>query len=135
MWLAVNEVATDNADAIVSAGNTGVLMAMSKLQLKMISGVTRPAIAGFIPTLKGLCCMLDLGANIEVDERNLVQFGIMGASFCSAITGGSRLGGASSVNFPMAVTKVFLKGYPKPFVLKKCCRGNLSTTAAPSRSA
>ncbi len=87
MWLAVNEVATDNADAIVSAGNTGALMAMSKLQLKMISGVTRPAIAGFIPTLKGLCCMLDLGANIEVDERNLVQFGIMGASFCSAITG------------------------------------------------
>ncbi|GIS17050.1 MAG: phosphate acyltransferase [Alphaproteobacteria bacterium] len=87
MWLAVNEVASKNADAIVSAGNTGALMAISKLQLRMINGVTRPAIAGFIPTLKGLSCMLDLGANIEVDERNLVQFGIMGASFCSAITG------------------------------------------------
>lgn len=86
MWLAVNEVTTNKADAIVSAGNTGALMAISKLQLRMIHGVTRPAIAGFIPTLKGLCCMLDLGANIEVDERNLVQFGIMGASFCSAIT-------------------------------------------------
>ncbi len=90
MWLAVNEVAMENADAIVSAGNTGALMAISKLQLRMISGVTRPAIAGFIPTLKGLCCMLDLGANIEVDEKNLVQFGIMGASFCSAITGKKR---------------------------------------------
>lgn len=90
MWLAVNEVAMENADAIVSAGNTGALMAISKLQLRMISGVTRPAIAGFIPTLKGLCCMLDLGANIEVDEKNLVQFGIMGASFCSAITGQKR---------------------------------------------
>ncbi|MDA9190297.1 phosphate acyltransferase PlsX [Alphaproteobacteria bacterium] len=87
MWLAVNEVALDNADAIISAGNTGALMAISKLQLRMISGVTRPAIAGFLPTLRGLCCMLDLGANIEVDERNLVQFGIMGASFCEAITG------------------------------------------------
>ena len=87
MWLAVNEVAAGNADAIVSAGNTGALMAISKLQLRMINGVTRPAIAGFLPTLRGLSCMLDLGANIEVDERNLVQFGIMGASFCSAVTG------------------------------------------------
>ena len=87
MWLAVNEVARDSADAIISAGNTGALMAISKLQLRMINGVTRPAIAGFLPTMRGLCCMLDLGANIEVDERNLVQFGIMGASFCSAITG------------------------------------------------
>ena len=81
MWLAVNEVASKNADAIVSAGNTGALMAISKLQLRMINGVTRPAIAGFIPTLKGLSCMLDLGANIEVDERNLVQFELWAPHF------------------------------------------------------
>ena len=56
-------------------------MAISKLQLRMINGVTRPAIAGFIPTLKGLSCMLDLGANIEVDERNLFNLELWAPHF------------------------------------------------------
>lgn len=81
MWKAIELVNNGEADAVVSAGNTGALMAMSKLQLRMIEGVTRPAIASFVPTQNGRCCILDLGANLECDEHNLVQFAIMGSAF------------------------------------------------------
>lgn len=87
MWLAIQEVAEQRADAVVSAGNTGALMAMAKLQLRMMEGISRPAISTFLPTLSGPCCMLDLGANIEVDETNLVQFAMMGVAFYRDVVG------------------------------------------------
>ena len=86
MWLAIAAVAAGEADAIVSAGNTGALMAMSKLQLRTMPGVTRPAIAGFFPTERDIMCMLDLGANLECDEENLVQFALMGQAFFHSLT-------------------------------------------------
>ena len=78
MWMAIASVADGHADAVVSAGNTGALMAMSKLQLRTMTGVTRPAIAAFFPTVGEMMCMLDLGANLECDAENLVQFAILG---------------------------------------------------------
>ena len=87
MWKAIELVANDEADAIVSAGNTGALMAMSKLQMRMIEGVSRPAIAGFFPNTQGQSCVLDLGANIECDAENLIQFAIMGSAFYRDIHG------------------------------------------------
>ena len=87
MWQAIQLVSEGRADAIVSAGNTGALMAMSKLQLRMIPGVTRPAIATFLPTMRNATCMLDLGANIEVDAENMIQFAVMGEAFCRDVTG------------------------------------------------
>ena len=85
MWQAIKLVADNQADAVVSAGNTGALMAMSKLQLRMMDGVSRPAIAGFFPTVTGSGCMLDMGANIECNEDNLVQFAIMGSAFVRSV--------------------------------------------------
>ncbi len=87
MWQAIQQVADGKADAVVSAGNTGALMAMSKLQLRMLPGVSRPAIATFLPTMRSATCMLDLGANIEVDAENLIQFAVMGEAFCRDVTG------------------------------------------------
>ena len=87
MWMAIASVADGHADAVVSAGNTGALMAMSKLQLRTMTGVTRPAIAAFFPTVGELMCMLDLGANLECDAENLVQFAILGQAFHRSLTG------------------------------------------------
>src|SRR5690606_15697149 len=70
MWLAVNAVREGQADAIVSAGNTGALMAVAKFVLRTPKGVDRPAIAGLVPTARGECTMLDLGANLECDTEN-----------------------------------------------------------------
>ncbi len=88
MRLAINAVADGRAGSIVSAGNTGALMAMAKFIFKTLPGIDRPAIAGLIPTQKGGdTVMLDLGANIEGDAENLVQFALMGAIFCHTILG------------------------------------------------
>ena len=87
MWLAIAEVGAKRADAVVSAGNTGALMAMAKLQLRTMPGITRPAIAGFFPTEHDPMCMLDLGANLECDEENLVQFALMGQAFYLSLIG------------------------------------------------
>lgn len=87
MWKAIELVADGQVEAVVSAGNTGALMAMSKLQLRMIEGVSRPAIAGFFPSSAGHSCVLDLGANIECDAENLIQFAIMGSAFYRDIYG------------------------------------------------
>ena len=87
MWMSSASVAEGTADAVVSAGNTGALMAMSKLQLRTMTGVTRPAIAAYFPTVGELMCMLDLGANIECDAENLVQFAILGQAFHHSLTG------------------------------------------------
>lgn len=87
MRLAINAVAEGEAGGVVSAGNTGALMAMSKFVLKPMKGIDRPALCGFLPTLRGESVMLDLGANVECDEDNLVQFAIMGAAFARTILG------------------------------------------------
>ena len=87
MQLAINAVRDGDAAGIVSAGNTGALMAMSKICLKMLPGITRPAIAAPCPTRVGESVMLDLGANIESDAENLVQFGMLGAAFARTVFG------------------------------------------------
>lgn len=78
MWKAIMSVRNGYAKAVVSAGNTGALMAMSKICLGTISGIDRPAIAAVLPTLKNPVVALDLGANAECDSQNLVEFAIMG---------------------------------------------------------
>ncbi len=81
MWRAIDSVRQGDARAIVSAGNTGALMAMGKIQLKTMPGISRPAIAGLWPSLNGETVVLDLGANVEADEKQLVDFAIMGEAF------------------------------------------------------
>ncbi len=87
MRLAIDAVADGRAAGVVSAGNTGALMAMAKFVLKMLPGIDRPAIASFFPTRRGESVMLDLGANIECDAENLVQFALMGDVFARTVLG------------------------------------------------
>lgn len=88
MGLAIQAVKNGDAGAAVSAGNTGALMAMSKLALRTMPGIDRPALAALMPSLgEHDTVMLDLGANTECDARNLVQFAIMGAAYSRIITG------------------------------------------------
>lgn len=87
MRLAIDAVARGDAACVVSAGNTGALMALAKFVLKTQPGIDRPAIASFFPTLRGESVMLDLGANVECDAQNLVQFAIMGAVFARIVLG------------------------------------------------
>lgn len=88
MGLAIDAVKKGDAGAAVSGGNTGALMAMSKVALRTMPGIDRPALAGLMPTLEEHdVIMLDLGANTECDARNLVQFAIMGAAYARIITG------------------------------------------------
>jgi len=87
MWRAIDAVRAGEAVGIVSAGNTGALMAMAKLTLKTLPGIDRPAIASFFPTERGESVMLDLGANIECDADNLVQFAVMGEVFSRTVLG------------------------------------------------
>ena len=87
MRLAIDAVQNNTAASVVSAGNTGALMAMAKLVLKTLPGIDRPAIASFFPTLRGESVMLDLGANIECDAGNLVQFAVMGSVFARTVLG------------------------------------------------
>src|SRR5687767_1671601 len=91
MGLAIEAVKRGDAGAAVSAGNTGALMAMSKVALRTMPGIDRPALAGLMPTLEEHdVVMLDLGANTECDARNLVQFAIMGAAYARIVTGTER---------------------------------------------
>ncbi len=78
MRLAIDAVKEHKADAVISAGNTGALMAMATIVLKTLPGISRPAIASSFPTQAGDSVMLDLGANVECDSNNLVQFAVMG---------------------------------------------------------
>jgi len=87
MRLAIDAVAAGNAAAVVSAGNTGALMAMAKFVLKTLPGIDRPAIASFFPTQRGESVMLDLGANTECTPDNLVQFALMGSVFARTVLG------------------------------------------------
>jgi len=87
MRLAINAVSDGEAAGVVSAGNTGALMAMAKFVLKTLPGIDRPAIATSLPTRRRDCVMLDLGANIECDAENLVQFAVMGEVFARNVLG------------------------------------------------
>ena len=90
MRRAIDAVGAGDADCAVSAGNTGALMAIAKFVLKTVPGVDRPAIASLFPTMKGESALLDLGANIQVDARNLEEFALMGAVFYRLLLGVER---------------------------------------------
>ncbi len=85
MRLGINAVKDKVADACVSAGNTGALMGLSKIILKTIPGIDRPAICGSLPTKTGQFHMLDLGANVECDAEHLYQFSIMGSALVQSL--------------------------------------------------
>ena len=85
MRVAINQVKSGDADACVSAGNTGALMAISRFVLKMLPGIDRPALCGPLPTVNGHTHMLDLGANVDCGPEHLLQFGVMGAMLVSAM--------------------------------------------------
>lgn len=85
MRVAINQVKEGCADAAVSAGNTGALMAISRFVLKTLPGIDRPAIASILPTMKGHTYVLDLGANVDCTAEHLQQFGIMGAMLAVAL--------------------------------------------------
>ena len=87
MRLAIDAVRAGEADGVVSAGNTGALMALAKFVLRTLESIDRPAIASFFPTLRGESVMLDLGANVECSAENLVQFAVMGESFARTVLG------------------------------------------------
>ena len=78
MWKAIMSVRNGYASAVVSAGNTGALMAMSKICLGTLAGIDRPAIAAIMPSMQGQVVALDLGANAECNSQNLVEFAVMG---------------------------------------------------------
>ena len=80
MWLAIESVKNKEADIVISAGNTGALLVIAKLNLKMIENIDKPALSALWPNKKGMSVVLDLGANIECSSKNLVDFSIMGAS-------------------------------------------------------
>jgi len=91
LWNAVQSVETGEANAVVSAGNTGAYMAMSMFRLRTMEGVHRPALATRWPTMKGgYTVMLDVGANVEADAEQLVEFAIMGEAFQRAVSGEPR---------------------------------------------
>jgi len=90
MWRAIESVKSGEAEVVVSAGNTGALMAMSMFQLRLIDGISRPAIAALWPTLRGQCVVLDVGANVECDSDQLVDFAVMGEAFARAVLGLER---------------------------------------------
>ena len=85
MWKAIEAVKSGQADACVSAGNTGALMAMSKFCLRTMANIERPAIAAIWPTLRGESIVLDVGATIGADAQQLVDFAILGAAMARAI--------------------------------------------------
>lgn len=85
MWNAIEAQTKKNADISLSAGNTGVMLVISRMILKMIDSVKKPALAALWPNEKGFNVVLDLGANVECDENNLVEFAEMGAALFKSI--------------------------------------------------
>lgn len=90
MWRALDVVKAGEAGAMVSAGNTGALMAMAKVNLRPMHGVDRPALAAIWPTVRGESIVLDVGASIGVDTENLVTHALLGAAMARAVFGISR---------------------------------------------
>ena len=85
MWLAIDSVKSKDCDIVISAGNTGALLVISKLNLKMIENVDKPALSALWPNKKGMSVVLDLGANIECSSKDLFDFSIMGASLYKSL--------------------------------------------------
>ena len=85
MWLAIESVKNKEADIVISAGNTGALLVIAKLNLKMIENIDKPALSALWPNKKGMSVVLDLGANIECSAKNLLDFSIMGASLYKSL--------------------------------------------------
>ena len=85
MWLAVQNVKEKKSDIVISAGNTGALLVISKLNLKMIENIDKPALSALWPNKKGMSVVLDLGANIECSPKNLIDFSIMGSSLFKSL--------------------------------------------------
>ena len=85
MWLAIESVKKKESDIVISAGNTGALLVIAKLNLKMIENIDKPALSALWPNKKGMSVVLDLGANIECSSKNLVDFSIMGASLYKSL--------------------------------------------------
>lgn len=90
MRVAINLIKEEKAQACVSAGNTGALMATARYVLKMLPGIDRPAIASSLPSQKGTTYMLDLGANTDCTAEHLLQFAVMGAMLVSSVTGNPK---------------------------------------------
>ena len=90
MWKAIEAVKTGTADACISAGNTGALMAMSKFCLRTMATIDRPAIAAIWPTLRGESVVLDVGATIGADAHQLIDFAILGTGMARAVFGVDR---------------------------------------------
>ncbi len=87
MRVAIDAVAAGQASGVVSAGNTGALLALAKIVIKTLPGIDRPAMAAIGPSARGDVVMLDLGANVQCDARNLVEFAIMGDVFARTVLG------------------------------------------------
>jgi len=85
MWLAIESVKKKEADVVISAGNTGALLVIAKLNLKMIQDIDKPALSALWPNKNGMSVVLDLGANIECSSKNLFDFSIMGASLYTSL--------------------------------------------------
>ena len=85
MWLAIESVKKKESDIIISAGNTGALLVIAKLNLKMIENIDKPALSALWPNKKGMTVVLDLGANIECSSKNLLDFSIMGAALYKSL--------------------------------------------------
>ena len=85
MWLAVQSVKEKKSDIVISAGNTGALLVISKLNLKMIENIDKPALSALWPNKKNMSVVLDLGANIECSPKNLIDFSIMGSSLFKSL--------------------------------------------------
>ena len=85
MWLSIESVKNRESDIVISAGNTGALLVIAKLNLKMLENIDRPALSALWPNKKGMSVVLDLGANIECSSKNLADFAIMGASLYKSL--------------------------------------------------
>ena len=85
MWMSIESVKKKETDIVISAGNTGALLVISKLNLKMIENIDKPALSALWPNKKGMSVVLDLGANIECSSKNLVDFSVMGSSLYKSL--------------------------------------------------
>ena len=85
MWLSIDSVKNKETDIVISAGNTGALLVIAKLNLKMIENIDKPALSALWPNKKGMSVVLDLGANIECSDKNLIDFAIMGSSLFKSL--------------------------------------------------
>ncbi len=85
LWLAIESLKKNETDVMISAGNTGALFVIAKLNLNMIENIDKPALSGLWPSKKGMSVVLDLGANIECSDKNLIDFSIMGSSLFKSL--------------------------------------------------